>query len=195
MIVGITGGSGSGKSKVSSLFAENGYTVVDADIIAKNIMKSDKKLKDKIKTVFGEEYVDLNGEVDRKALGKLVFADKEKRELLNSVTHPSIYEEIVRQVKSGGEKVALDVPLLIGSPLIKLCDITVAVLADTEKRIARITERDGIDKITAENRIKSQLSDDEYIKGTDCLIYNNGTAEELSVSVKNLIRNLERYSQ
>lgn len=195
MIVGITGGSGSGKSKVSALFAENGYTLVDADKIAKDIMKNDEKLKKNIKELFGKKYILPNGEVDRKALGQLVFTDKSKRELLNSVTHPAIYEEIVRQVKNGGEKVVLDVPLLIGSPLYELCDITVAVLADKAKRISRITERDGLDEKAAENRINSQMSDEEYINGTDCRIYNNGSAEELKISVIDFIRNLERYAK
>ena len=195
MIVGITGGSGSGKSKVSELFAENGYTLVDADKIAKDIMKNDVKLKEKIKELFGKKYILPNGEVDRKALGALVFKDKSRRELLNSVTHPAIYEEIVKQVKNGGEKVVLDVPLLIGSPLYKLCDITVSIIADREKRISRITERDGIDFKNAEDRINSQFSDDEYIKGTDCRIYNNGSEEELKISVIEFIRNLERYAK
>ena len=192
MIVGITGGSGSGKSMVSALFAENGYTLVDADKIAKEIMKSDDTLKKNIRELFGKEYILANGEVDRKALGALVFKNKDKRELLNSVTHPAIYEKIVKQVKKGGKKVVLDVPLLIGSPLYELCDITVAVLADKEKRINRIMERDGLDKKSAENRINSQLSDEEYINGTDCRIYNNGSTEELKLIVMDFIRNFER---
>ena len=85
------------------------------------------------------------------------------------------------------------VPLLVGSPLTKLCDIIVAVLAEKDVRIKRITERDGIDKETAANRIASQLSDEELIQGSDCRIYNNGSMEDLKASVHGFINSLERY--
>lgn len=193
MIIGITGGSGSGKSNVSDIFAENGYTVVDADKIAKDIMHSDEALKKNIEKLFGKQYLNAEGEVDRKALGKLVFADGEKRKLLNSVTHPAILQEIEKQVKCGGEKVVMDVPLLIGTDIAKLCDIIIAVLANKDIRIKRITERDGIDEETALNRIESQLSDEEFIAGSDCRIYNNGSKEDLRLAVKGFIDGLERY--
>ncbi|MDP4118024.1 MAG: dephospho-CoA kinase [Bacillota bacterium] len=188
MVIGITGGSGSGKSFVSRLFAENGFVIVDADKIAKDIMKSDESLKKDIKKFFGEEFVDKNGNVDRRALGEAVFADGDKLKLLNSLTHPRICKEIEKQIEEGGRRVIFDVPLLIGSDLTNLCDLVISVMADKDLRIKRIMQRDKVNLETAVNRVLSQLSDEEYIKGSDEQIYNNGNEDEVIKRVNELIK-------
>lgn len=187
MIIGITGGSGAGKSMVSKIFAEKGFSVVDADAIAKDIMNSDKILIRKIRDIFGNEFVDEEGRVDRKALGRLVFGDNKKRLLLNSITHPAIIERIKSEAFSGGN-VIIDIPLLKGSGIEEICDLKIAVLADREIRIERIVKRDGIERETAEKRIASQLTDEEYIEITDVSIINNENCDELISQVNDIIK-------
>jgi len=186
MIIGITGGSGAGKSFVAGFFEEKGFKKVDADAIAKNIMNEDKDLAESIRLTFGEEYVTSDGKVDRRALGRLVFADEKKREILNSMTHPKILEEIEKQAYSS-DNVIIDIPLLKGSSVEKICDLKIAVLCPREIRIRRIVERDNIDKQTAINRINSQLTDEEFIESTDVQIANNGNREELIKQIENIM--------
>ncbi len=187
MIIAITGGSGSGKSFVSGIFAEKGFRIVDADAIAKEIMNTDKHLIEKIKITFGEEFVDSNGAVDRRALGRLVFADSEKRMLLNSITHPAIITEIKKQALSGGNTV-IDIPLLKDSGVEEICDLKIAVVSDRELRLQRIMIRDGIDRETAENRISSQLTDEEYIGITDEAVVNDGNRERVICQINEILK-------
>ena len=190
MIIGITGGSGAGKSLVSGIFAEKGFRIVDADAIAKSIMNTDIALAEKIKKNFGERFVDAQGRVDRRALGKLVFSDNKKRLELNRLTHPSIIEEIKREALLGGN-VVIDIPLLKNSTVEEICDLKIAVISDREKRIERIMNRDGIEREVAENRIDSQPGDNEYIEITDVQVINNGNRDELVFQVNEIIK---RYS-
>lgn len=187
MIIGMTGGSGAGKSFISGIFAENGFVVVDADAIAKEIMNGDVQLAESIRQIFGEEYVTPEGKVDRRSLGKLVFADREKLEILNGLTHPKILAEIEKQAALS-ENVVIDIPLLKGSSVEKLCDLKVAVLCPREIRIKRIMQRDGIDEQTALNRLKSQLSDEEFVESTDVQIINNGKEDELKKQINEIIK-------
>ncbi len=177
MIIGITGGSGTGKSYVAKVFGEYGFNIIDADLVAKEVMLYDEGLKARIKEYFGAEFFDEDGFVLRRKLGERVFKNKKELELLSSWTHPEINKKIIESAKNFKLQKAnavLDVPLLIGSPIMDVCDITVSVIADDDLRIKRITQRDGIDETTAKNRIKSQLTNDEYVKNTDFVIYNNG---------------------
>ncbi len=188
MVIGITGGSGAGKSFVSGVFKKEGFIVVDADKIAREIMTQSSTLKTEIEKYFGKEYIAEDGQVDRRKLGAKVFAEKESRILLESLTHPKIYEEMNRQIKEGGDRVVLDVPLLIGGPVTELCDIIVSVIADREKRLQRIMMRDGISRQVAEDRINSQLTDEQYIEGSHEQIYNNGNADVLEKQVYDIIK-------
>ena len=177
MIIGITGGSGTGKSYVAEIFAEYGFHIIDADAVAKEVMLYDEGLKSRIKEYFGEEYFDEEGFVLRRKLGERVFKNKNELELLSSWTHPEINKIIIEkanELKKQNKNAILDIPLLIGSPIMEVCDITISVMADDNLRIKRITNRDNIDDITARNRIKSQLTNEEYAKHTDFAIYNNG---------------------
>ncbi|MBQ3053529.1 MAG: dephospho-CoA kinase [Clostridia bacterium] len=188
MIFGITGGTGSGKSFVTGIFEELGFTVIDADRIAKDIMAKDKILINEIAETFGGEYIDENGQVNRKALGTLVFSNREKREVLNNLTHPKIYQEIIRQAKSGGDKVVMDIPLLLGSPLEKLCDVIIATICKKNLRIERIMERDNIDIETAVNRINAQLTDEQYIQGSHFQIYTDGSSECVKKQIEDIVK-------
>ena len=177
MIIGITGGSGTGKSYVASIFSELGFNVIDADAVAKEVMLYDEGLKSKIREYFGEEYFSEDGLVLRRKLGERVFKNKKELKLLSSWTHPEINKRIIKSAedfKLKKKNAVLDVPLLIGSPIMDVCDITVSVLADDNIRVKRIMKRDNIDEMTAVNRIKSQLTNEEYANNTDFVIYNNG---------------------
>ncbi len=187
MVIGITGGSGSGKSYIAQKFVAYNFNIVDADKIAKDIMKTDSSLKEKIAETFGSSLI-VDGEVDRKALGKIVFADENKLKTLNKLTHPAILNEIKKQIREH-DKVILDAPLLLEAGLDKYCDYTVSVIADTDVRIQRMMDRDGIDYDTAMNRIKRQLSDDEYLDNTDYCILNNGKTY-VNAMVKTIVEDI-----
>lgn len=187
MVIGVTGGSGSGKSYIAKKFIPYGFEIIDADRIAKEIMMTDNELKSKIIKIFGISLL-VDGQIDRKALGKIVFADSKKLERLNSLTHPAIISKIKKEVKLY-DKCVIDAPLLFEAGLHRICDYTVAVFADDEVRIKRIIDRDNIDAETAINRIASQMSNMEYIDKTDYCVKNNGN-ENVDILIYSILEDI-----
>lgn len=179
-IIWLTGGSGSGKSTAADIFRRLGLAVVDADKVARKVMKKGEKAYNEAVEAFGSAILMPDGSIDRKKLGNLVFADREKLIILNSITHKYIKEEIKKQIKDGVTVIDAALPPDgFISP-----SYTVAVTADRETRIKRIVMRDFISEEQAKNRISSQISDEEYKKIADVVFYNNGTAEELKNQIE-----------
>lgn len=186
-IIGITGGTGAGKSSVCDEFKKYGAQIVDADLIARQIVRFGQPALDEIVSFFGKEILTDDGELNRKKMGSIVFSDKNKLNILNNITHKYIFAEMKRQMdESNAEILVLDVPLLFQDDFPFECDMTVAVVADTEERIRRIMSRDGISKDAAEARVFNQLSDDEYRNLADVCFENNGDVEEIKEFVKKL---------
>lgn len=176
MIIWLTGGSGSGKSLLAAKFKENGYKIIDADKIARDIVCPGQAAYSEIVKAFGEDYLMPDGKLDRQKLGRAVFADGEKLAVLNRITHKYIIEEMVSQ--SRGEKnVIYDAPLrnTFGVP----CDKTLYVTAPKEMRIGRIMERDGISRTDAEKRIGAQSDEEQYLSDADAVLVNDGDVEAL----------------
>lgn len=185
MILGVTGGSGCGKSTFSKMLTEFGAQMIDADVIAREIVKPEKPALNEIAEIFGRQFLKGNGELDRKKLGELVFSDPHKLHILNQITHKYIIEEIRRQLATMcGSVIIVDAAVLYESGLSQLCSRTVCVLASEEVRAERIMARDGLMRERALERIHSQQSDEFYKTHADDVIYNNGDTEELFACVK-----------
>jgi len=162
VIIGVTGGSGSGKSSFASLL---GYELIDADNVYHTLLSENDMLK--------KELTDLFGSYERKDIASIVFTDDAKLEKLNIITFKYTVAAIVDKIPSNGNAV-IDAPLLFESGLDKTCDVTIAVLAKKTLRIQRIMARDAISREQAETRINAQKPDAFYIKNADYIIHNNG---------------------
>lgn len=191
MLVGITGGSGSGKSLVSEEFKNAGIPVIDADAVSRAVTLPGKPALSEIKEAFGDEYIAPDGSLLRKKLGSLVFSDPSALDTLNKIINRYIREETDARIKScTAPIIALDAPLLIEYGLDSSCDCVIAVLADEKIRAERIQERDMISQSDARNRIKSQNKDKFYLEKADFIVYNNSTREDLVNKVRKIILQL-----
>lgn len=185
MKIWLTGGSGCGKSAAAAIFAENGFKIVDADAIAREIVLPGRPAYVEILAYFGEEFRAPDGFLDRRKLGRAVFGDEEKLGVLNKITHKYIIEEMLK--RSEGEKnVIYDAPLrnTFGVP----CDKTLCMTAPEEVRIRRIMTRDGIAREDAAARIHAQSTAEEYLGDADGVLENSGDLlklrEEAEVYIK-----------
>jgi len=178
-VIGLTGGSGSGKSVAARIFEEYGALTIDADKISHQITDSDEKVLAKIKEEFSDEVFE-NGRLSRKALGKVVFKDKTALEKLNRILHPVIAEKIKSIVENTDKEIiVIDAPLLFAvKELVDLCDETVAVCAPEEMRINRIIARDGLTRMEAERRIFAQTPQEKIAELADIVITNDGDMEK-----------------
>ena len=195
-IIGICGGSGSGKGTVGKLFNKENIPVIDTDALYHELTSADSPCLRELVALFGDSIV-VSGALDRRALANIVFATgaEERRAQLNTVTHRHILDrarEILSQYeKDGFSYAAVDAPLLFESGFNKECDVIVCVVSPKEQRIARIMLRDGITREAAEHRIDAQLSDSFIIENSDFVIYNDATEEDLARAVCDVIRKLK----
>ena len=181
MVLGLTGGSGTGKSTASKYFESKGFLVVDSDKIAHKVCTKGEKCMDEIAQAFGEGVKDAHGNLNRAVMREIVFKDKEKLKLLNAITHKYIVRENINIIEENRDKnIVLDAPLLFEAGLGEVCTKTLGVLSDMEKRARRIVLRDGITMENATARLASQPEDEFYISRCDYVVYNNGSEKELT---------------
>lgn len=173
MIIGLTGGSGTGKSTVSLWFLKKGYKVIDGDKLSRELTVKDSDILNNIINEFGEEYLLSDGNLDRRALGGLVFTDENARLKLNSILHPAITEEVTRRIE-GVKNAVIEGAAIHECDIWKLCDKCMFVSCPKEIRIKRIMERDGITYDYAKKRIDAQKSDEYYRRVCDIEIANDG---------------------
>ena len=192
-IIGLCGGSGSGKGTVCAEFARLGIPSVDTDAVYHELTSRESECLSELVSAFGDKIITKSHTLDRKALADVVFgasSSDEKRALLNKISHKHILKrtgEILDSYRSDGVRGAIvDAPLLFESGFDKECDVTVAVLADRDLRVRRIMRRDGISEERAIARISSQLSDEELSFRCDFVIVNNGEEDSLSQKVAEL---------
>jgi dephospho-CoA kinase len=186
-IIGLTGGSGSGKSTVASALKACGAFVIDCDKIAHENMSSGGVAYNDIVEEFGREILSPNGEIDRKRLGGIVFNDSKALERLNTITHGYIVARVkvlTSAEKNNSEVIVIDAPLLRQAGLDSLCDEVWVTDAPYEVRLARIVERDGITPEQAADRLKNQ---GDYAEADRRIITNFETIEELESYIKELI--------
>lgn len=182
-IIGITGPSGAGKSTVSAYFKERGAHIIDADIVARNVVLPGKPALKEIEKEWPEAV--SQGSLDRKMMARIAFGNESELHKLNAITHKYIISDIRAEIeKSHKEIFVIDAIALFESELVSMCDVTVAVIADKETRVLRIMARDNLTRIEAENRINAQKSDDFYVSRADYIIENNdGTENEKIVRI------------
>ncbi|HLN47207.1 MAG TPA: dephospho-CoA kinase [Magnetospirillaceae bacterium] len=185
MVVGLTGGIGSGKSTVAGMLAAHGATIVDTDAIAREVVEPPSPVLDAIHYEFGPTVLTPDGRLDREAMARIVFADPRQRELLNRLTHPEIRERTLARIQElpAGSVVVVVVPLLFESGFDELCDTTVAVIADPDMRRSRVAQRDQMKEEAVAARMSAQLADDEYARRARFVINNDGDIDRLTRQV------------
>ena len=171
-IIGITGGSGCGKTTLLSCIAERGGLVLDCDAIYHRLLREDAALLSAIEDRFPGVVED--GILQRKKLGNMVFSDENALSDLNIITHSAILSEVRRQLENAPKLAAIDAIALFESGLAELCHTTVAISAPREDRIARLMARDGISREYAEKRIDAQHTDGEFAALSQYSLENNG---------------------
>ncbi len=188
-IIGLTGGSGAGKSTVSKLFCSLGAHTVDGDVVARRVVEKGKPALIEITEVFGTGVLQPDGSLNRAALAKIVFSDPADLHKLNRITHKYISEEIMHEIERFEKTVfVIDAAALFESGLDAICDVTVCVTADEEIRLGRIMARDGLTKERAKARIQAQKSEAFYREKCDFEIRNNGDQAALSASVTEIMQ-------
>ena len=176
MILGITGGTGCGKTTLLQLIRQRGGLVLDCDEIYHQLLISDRALLEALHQRFPLAFSD--GNFDRKKLGSIVFADARALRDLNAITHSAVRQEVLRRLEDAPPLAAIDAIGLFESGLNRLCDLTVAVTAPEEVRVQRLVQRDGISPEYARSRIAAQHSPQWFAERCDAVLENNGTAEE-----------------
>lgn len=193
MLIGLTGGIGSGKSTVSGYLEKQGITVVDADKISRLVVMPGSEALDEIKDVFGEEYILPDGNLDRKKLGRLVFSDRTALWKLNYIMSNRIGQEIDRQIKASTTDITvLDAATLIESGYDTLVDALWIVDADDEVRIKRVMERDGATRQEVLDRMGNQMTREERLARECTVIDNSGSVEETYANVKRALDEAEK---
>lgn len=189
MIIGLTGGSGTGKSTVVKYFTDKGYVLLDFDKISRDVCKQNSPCLNEIVSCFDTVILTENGALNRRALGNIVFKDKEKLSLLNNITHKYILEEMFKLLDIHKDKnIIMDAPLLFEAQIDKYCDRTVAILAPKDTRIERIMKRDSLTFEQAESRINSQPNDEFYISKANIVIANYSTIDILYEALDNIFK-------
>ncbi|AEG09779.1 dephospho-CoA kinase [Shewanella baltica] len=192
-VVGLTGGIGSGKTTVANLFAAEGITLVDADIVAREVVAPGSKGLEAIVTHFGAEILTPEGELERAKLRQRIFSHPEEREWLNQLLHPMIRQEMLAQVeKATSAYVIMVVPLLFENGLDRLVNRTLVVDISPELQINRTVKRDNVDASQVNNIISSQCSRSEKLARADDIIDNQG---EISTLKREVLALHQRYLQ
>lgn len=185
MILGVTGGFGTGKSTVSRMFKELGAKIIDADKIAHRMLYSGTPAYKKIVSRFGKGILKKDGSIDRRILGEIAFAKKSRIRDLCRIVHPPVIAEIRKKIKSSKCNVILiDAPLLIEAGLLKSVDMFIVVKADRKKQIERIEKRMKLSKKEILKRIDYQLELKDKIKMADHVIDNSKTMANTKKQVK-----------
>ncbi len=193
LIIGITGGSGCGKSTVSRMLCEHGAKTIDADVVYHDLLNNSKQMMRELERRFPEA-VNADGKLVRRELAKIVFSDKEALLNLNKISHKFVLEETERRIaclyEENAPYLCVDAIALFESGMNSICDATIGVLADREMRIARIMERDKLDFESASARIDAQQPDDFYISKCDYIIRNDGNIDEVRSTVDALFKKI-----
>lgn len=190
-IIGLTGGIGSGKSTVAQLFVQEGFPLIDADKVAREIVEPGQPALQELADVFGPDIIKPSGELDRQLLAQRAFVDKEQTEKLNAITHPKIQQRTQQLFDEYREKdveaVIYDMPLLVDNGLDKAMDWVIVVDVMPEERIRRVVEYRGLDEEDARRRVRAQIPDGLRLASADSVIDNNAAIDNLGPQVDQLI--------
>lgn len=185
MRIGLTGGIGCGKSTVSKLFAERGFSTIDADAIVHRLLAEDGDTVREVVGVFGEGVLNSEGGIDRAELGKLVFADAERLKRLEGILHPRVRQAWESASASEGYWL-IEIPLLFEKNLQKNVDLTICVFSDPQSQVERL-ERRGMNQAQALARMERQMPVSRKAELSDVVLLNDGSLKFLTEQVDRLI--------
>lgn len=193
-VIGITGGIATGKSLVATYLRQNHYQVVCADELVAKILEKDENCFYKIAHFF-PSVVTNNQDIDKKKLAKIIFNNKEQRNILNNIIHPIVRENIILKIEKAKEIQCnlffIVVPLLFETNFDQLCDIIITVYCEQEIQIRRLMERDNIDREYALNKINAQMNIEEKIKLSDYVINNSSDNIETIKQIENILEEVK----
>lgn len=194
-IVGLTGGIGSGKSTIANLFALLDVPIIDADVVAREVVQKGSPLLIKIVEHFGQHILDKQGNLDRTALRQIVFHSEQEKKWLNQLLHPAIRSEMLRQLEAVSAPYVLwVVPLLIENKLSELCDRVLVVDVLPDIQLERAIKRDESKAETIQNIIASQVDRQTRLNYADDVIENNLPLEENAINLAHQVAKLHhRY--
>ncbi|MDI6799848.1 MAG: dephospho-CoA kinase [Actinomycetota bacterium] len=192
MIIGVTGGTGAGKSTVSKMIAEKGAFVIDADEVARELMSPGSPILNRIADRFGKSVINEDCSLNRKALGSIIFTDEIAKRDLNEITHPSIIAKIKELVKenkthSPDQLIVIDAPLLIDTPIYFLVDRVILVWAKDEVRLGRLMLEKGLTEGEARIRMEAQTPAEELAARANFIIINHGSLGRLRDKVDEVL--------
>ncbi|MGD8343837.1 MAG: dephospho-CoA kinase [Desulfobacterales bacterium] len=195
-VIGLTGGIATGKSTVSAMLKEAGAIIIDADRIARAVVKKGLPAYRQIVARFGTEVLLPDGEINRNLLGNMIFNDHRKKQLLNSIVHPHVNEEVNRQLKQiqkthPNAVIVLDVPLLIETGMHDDLSEIIVVYTPQDIQIQRLMQRDHISGADALARVRSQMSIEEKKQQATLVIDNSGTIENTRRQTLDIFKRLE----
>ncbi len=196
-VIGLCGGSGSGKGIACMAFSEFGIHSLDTDALYHGLISSKSKCTSDLEAEFGNKILNSDGSVNRKTLSDIVFENPDKLKRLNEISHFHILngcrDWLSNERENGSSFAIIDAPLLFESNFDSECDIIISVTADRELRISRIMARDGIDRRKAEKRIDLQKSDEFLRDRSDFVIENNGSYDELREKIKEITEKISTW--
>jgi len=190
--IGLTGGIGCGKSAVSDIFSSLDIAIIDADIIAHNLVNTNAKILQEITDAFGQDVLSIDGTLNRKKLAQIVFNQKSNKQQLEQILHPRVQVEASRQLlqlesgKHPPNYILLVVPLLIEANYLSFIDRILVVISDEELRIKRVQKRDHRALSEIRSIINNQISDEERLKVADDIIENNSDFKMLESQVHDI---------
>ena len=199
ILVGLTGGLATGKSTVAALFKRCGAYVVDADVLAREVVAPGTAGWHAVVTAFGKDVLNSDRTINRQALGAIIFRHPAKRRQLERIIHPRVSREQARLTKQAAGKnpravVLYDVPLLFEAGIEKVADKVVVVTADRETQISRLRNRNGFSRSEAVRRIRSQMPLREKIRRADYVLDGTIARAKLLTQVKQLYRDLRQLA-
>ncbi|PCJ85319.1 MAG: dephospho-CoA kinase [Thiotrichaceae bacterium] len=189
--IGLTGGIGSGKTAVSNIFEELGIDIIDTDVISRNLINQDKSTLKAVLETFGKGILTSDHSIDRKKLANTVFSDNDKKQLLEDILHPKIRDEVNKQILSLSQSSAPDyiivvIPLLLETGFNNIIDRVLVVLADEDRRIDRVLQRDKRKRDEIRSIMTHQVDDKQRLEAADDIIDNNSDLKHLQSQVRQL---------
>ena len=187
LIIGLTGGIGSGKSVASDKFKSLGITIVDADVASRTVVEPGKPALKEIEDHFGSGIITAEGKLDRNNLREIIATDPEERKWLESVTHPKIGEQITKEISESTSVYTLFVaPLLLETNSQEMCSRVVVVDVPKDVQIQRTAKRDKVSSNQVEQMVAAQMKREKRLEKADDVLLNSGTIEDLEKQVEEL---------
>lgn len=190
LVIGLTGGIGSGKTLASDHFATLGVDIIDTDVIARTIVEPGQPALIKLSEKFGNHIINKSGTLDRDALRSIAFSNKENKAALDAITHPEIRQQTLRELDASTSPYCIIVvPLLsAGSPFLKLMDRVIVVTAERATKVERVKIRSKLNDDEVERIMSTQLTDEQRLEFADDVIANNSSKEAVYKKVELLHR-------